>query len=45
MWFVFLGRKYTDKHEWVRVEGEVGVVGISNYAQVKLFSSDYFVIE
>lgn len=26
--------KFTDKHEWVRVEGGVGTVGISNYAQV-----------
>lgn len=32
----FTGRKYTEKHEWVRVEGDVGVVGISNYAQVSL---------
>jgi len=30
------GRKYTEKHEWVRVEGDVGVVGISNYAQEAL---------
>lgn len=30
------GRKYTAKHEWVRVEGEIGVVGISNYAQEAL---------
>lgn len=28
------GRKYTEKHEWVRVNGDIGVVGISNYAQV-----------
>lgn len=26
--------KFTDKHEWVRVEGGIGTVGISNYAQV-----------
>lgn len=30
----FIGRKYTEKHEWVQVNGDVGVVGISNYAQV-----------
>ncbi|XP_033473839.1 glycine cleavage system protein H (aminomethyl carrier), b [Epinephelus lanceolatus] len=28
--------KFTDKHEWVRVEDGVGTVGISNYAQEAL---------
>ncbi|XP_016405594.1 glycine cleavage system H protein, mitochondrial-like [Sinocyclocheilus rhinocerous] len=28
--------KFTDKHEWVRVEGTVGTVGISNFAQEAL---------
>lgn len=28
--------KYTDKHEWVRVEGGIGTVGISSYAQEAL---------
>ncbi|XP_066541567.1 glycine cleavage system protein H (aminomethyl carrier), a [Hoplias malabaricus] len=28
--------KYTDKHEWVRVEDGVGTVGISNFAQEAL---------
>ena len=27
------GRKYTDKHEWIEMEGKVGTVGISHYAQ------------
>lgn len=27
-------RLYTEKHEWVLVDGEIGTVGISNYAQV-----------
>jgi glycine cleavage system H protein len=27
---------YTDDHEWVRVEGDVGVVGISKYAAEQL---------
>lgn len=31
----FAGRKYTEKHEWVQVNGDIGVVGISNYAQVR----------
>lgn len=26
-------RKYTDKHEWVMLSGNVGTVGISDYAQ------------
>ena len=28
--------KYTNEHEWVRVEGDVGTVGISVYAQEQL---------
>lgn len=28
--------KYTKDHEWVRVEGDVATVGISNYAQSQL---------
>lgn len=29
----FTERRYTDKHEWVTVQGKIGTVGISNYAQ------------
>lgn len=29
-------RRYTDKHEWVRLEGDIAVVGISSYAQEAL---------
>ncbi|KAM3960730.1 glycine cleavage system H protein [Aphomia sociella] len=29
-------RKYTDRHEWVVVDKEIGIVGISNYAQESL---------
>jgi glycine cleavage system H protein len=28
--------KYSSEHEWIRVEGEVGTVGISQYAQEQL---------
>jgi glycine cleavage system H protein len=28
--------KYTEEHEWVRIEGDVGTVGITNYAQEQL---------
>jgi len=28
--------RYTKEHEWVRVEGDTGVVGISDYAQDQL---------
>ncbi|NGX37318.1 MAG: Glycine cleavage system H protein [Chlamydiae bacterium] len=28
--------KYTDSHEWVAIEGEIGVVGISTHAQKEL---------
>ena len=30
------GLKYTKEHEWVRVEGAVGVIGITEYAQGEL---------
>ncbi len=29
-------RKYSQDHEWVEVEGETGMVGISDYAQEQL---------
>ena len=29
-------RKYTDEHEWITIDGEIGTVGISEYAQVQL---------
>lgn len=28
--------KYSNEHEWIRVEGDVGTVGISTYAQEQL---------
>ena len=28
--------KYSKEHEWVRVDGDVGVIGISDYAQGEL---------
>ncbi len=28
--------KYSKEHEWIRVEGEVGTIGISNYDQEQL---------
>jgi glycine cleavage system H protein len=28
--------KYTNEHEWVRVEGDVGTIGITDYAQEQL---------
>jgi glycine cleavage system H protein len=29
-------RKYTKEHEWVRVDGDIGIVGITDYAQDQL---------
>jgi len=29
-------RKYTEDHEWVEVDGDSGVIGISDYAQEQL---------
>ena len=28
--------RYTEKHEWIRMEGEVAYVGITDYAQGEL---------
>jgi glycine cleavage system H protein len=28
--------KYTDQHEWTKLEGEIAVVGITDYAQERL---------
>ncbi|HYC65882.1 MAG TPA: glycine cleavage system protein GcvH [Reyranellaceae bacterium] len=28
--------RYSDEHEWIRVEGDVGTIGITNYAQEQL---------
>ena len=28
--------KYTEEHEWIRVEGDVGTIGITQYAQEQL---------
>jgi glycine cleavage system H protein len=37
------GCKYNEEHEWIRVEGAEGVVGISDYAQDQL--SDVVYVE
>ncbi|KAL3279758.1 hypothetical protein HHI36_017266 [Cryptolaemus montrouzieri] len=29
-------RRFTDKHEWIEVDGKVGTIGISHYAQEAL---------
>ena len=28
--------RFTNEHEWVRIEGDIGVIGISDYAQKQL---------
>ena len=28
--------RYTNDHEWIRLDGDIGTVGISNYAQTQL---------
>ena len=28
--------KYTKDHEWIRVEGDIGTIGITDYAQEQL---------
>jgi glycine cleavage system H protein len=33
---LFSGKLFSDKHEWVAVDGKIGTVGISQYAQDSL---------
>ena len=35
------GLRYSEEHEWVRVEGDMAVVGITDYAQQKLGDVTY----
>jgi len=35
------GLKYTEEHEWVKVEGNVGIIGITDYAQSELGDLTY----
>ncbi len=37
--------KYTDKHEWVRMEGDEAFIGITDYAQGELGDIVYIEIE
>ena len=32
--------KYTDKHEWVKIDGEFAYIGITAYAQTKVKSME-----
>ncbi|MBW2617326.1 MAG: glycine cleavage system protein GcvH [Deltaproteobacteria bacterium] len=34
-------RKYTEEHEWVKVDGELAVVGITDYASTQLGDITY----
>lgn len=37
--------KYTDKHEWIRIEGDEAIIGITDYAQGELGDIVYIEIE
>jgi glycine cleavage system H protein len=37
--------KYTDKHEWIRIDGEEAYIGITDYAQGELGDIVYIEIE
>ena len=38
---VLEGLKYSESHEWVRVEGETAVVGVSDFAQKEMGNITY----
>jgi hypothetical protein len=29
--------KFTPKHEWISLNGDIGTIGVSDYAQVRVF--------
>lgn len=33
---VYLVRKYTEQHEWIDLQGKIGTVGVTDYAQSAL---------
>ncbi|GFY62009.1 glycine cleavage system H protein, mitochondrial [Trichonephila inaurata madagascariensis] len=33
---ILSNRKYSEKHEWITIDGNIGTVGVSNYAQEAL---------
>lgn len=37
--------RYTEDHEWVRVEGDIAIVGITDYAQKELDELVYIEVE
>jgi glycine cleavage system H protein len=37
--------KYTDKHEWIRIEGDEAYIGVTDYAQGELGDIVYIEIE
>lgn len=40
-WKLFISVKYfTEKHEWVEVNGDIGTIGISDFAQVCMLSKN-----
>ncbi len=34
--------KYTKEHEWVRVEGKIAIIGVTDYAQAELTDITFF---
>ena len=37
--------KYTEEHEWIRIEGDVAIIGITEYAQGELGDIVYVEVE
>lgn len=37
--------KYTEEHEWIRIEGDVAIIGITEYAQSELGDIVYVEVE
>lgn len=37
--------RYTEEHEWVRIEGDIAIVGITDYAQAELDELVYIEVE
>ena len=38
---IFEGLKYSESHEWVKVEGNIAVIGVSDFAQAEMGDITY----
>ena len=37
-----IDRKYTKEHEWIKIDGETVILGITNFAQDQLMTAEEY---